>query len=71
MNGNILRHTTAAFRLIPYIQRDELNRLAQEPVLESDASADDGNRQDDRTHPSGRHSTESSQDESEKDGYSE
>ena len=71
MNGNILQHTTAAFRLIPYIQRDDLNRIAQEPVLESDASDDEGNQRDDRTSPSGRNSTESSQDNSDKDGYSE
>ena len=24
MNGNLLRHTVAAFRLIPYIQREDL-----------------------------------------------
>ena len=29
MNGSILRHTTAAFRLIPYIQRNDLDKLAQ------------------------------------------
>jgi len=30
MNGNLLRHATAAFRLIPYIQRKELDTLVQE-----------------------------------------
>jgi transposase InsO family protein len=42
MNGTILRHTTAAFRLIPYIQREDLNSLAQE--LETEAEASDSNR---------------------------
>ena len=36
MNGNLLRHTTAAFRLIPYIQRKELAEL------NSDSESDDG-----------------------------
>jgi len=30
MNGSLLRHATAAFRLIPYIQRKELDTLVQE-----------------------------------------
>ena len=71
MNGNILRHTTAAFRLIPYIQRDDLNRIAQEPALEPDASDNEGNTRNDRTSPSSRNSTESSQEDSDRNGYSE
>ena len=39
MNGNLLRHTTAAFRLIPYIQRKELEALVQEQGLEGDEFA--------------------------------
>ena len=30
MNGNVLRHTTAAFRLIPYIYRTDLDQLVQD-----------------------------------------
>ena len=30
INGNVLRHTTAAFRLIPYIQRENLEEIVQE-----------------------------------------
>ena len=30
LNGALLRHTVAAFRLIPYIQRQDLNQLAQD-----------------------------------------
>lgn len=36
MNGNMLRHTTAAFRLIPYVQRKELNTLVQGHNAEED-----------------------------------
>ena len=36
MNGNLLRHTTAAFRLILYIQRKELAKIDYDP--ESDDS---------------------------------
>ena len=36
LNGNLLRHTTAAFRLIPYIQRKELDALDQEPNSEAE-----------------------------------
>ena len=36
MNGNLLRHTTAAFRLIPYVRREDLDELVQN--MESDDS---------------------------------
>ena len=36
MNGSILRHTTAAFRLIPYIERKNLNELARSLESEDD-----------------------------------
>ena len=36
MNGNTLRHTVAAFRLIPYIQREDLNQLASDPDAEGE-----------------------------------
>jgi len=35
MNGNQLRHTVAAFRLIPYIKREDLNRLVSDQELGS------------------------------------
>ena len=38
MNGNLLRHTTAAFRLIPYIQRKELDALVQEQDSETEGT---------------------------------
>ena len=38
MNGNLLRHTTAAFRLIPYIQRTDLETLVQGHSSEKDGS---------------------------------
>lgn len=41
MNGNLLRHTTAAFRLIPYIKRRELDALVQAPDS-SDEDLDTG-----------------------------
>ena len=31
LNGNTLRHTVAAFRLIPYIKREDLNELVSDP----------------------------------------
>ena len=34
MNGNVLRHTMAAFRLIPYISRKDLDRLAPDDESE-------------------------------------
>ena len=30
LNGNILRHTVAAYRLVPYIQRTDLEQLVQD-----------------------------------------
>jgi hypothetical protein len=30
LNGNVLRHTVAAFRLIPYIQQETLDELVQD-----------------------------------------
>ena len=36
MNGNILRHSTAAFRLIPYIKREELMDLIEDLSQEED-----------------------------------
>ena len=46
MNGNVLRHTTAAFRLIPYIQREDLEALAQEHGSETEDSDVDATQQD-------------------------
>ena len=40
MNGNVLRHTTAAFRLIPYIRRRDLRELAQEQEQEDDENSE-------------------------------
>ena len=37
MNGNILRHSTAAFRLIPYINRKDLDELAQASGTDNDS----------------------------------
>jgi transposase InsO family protein len=55
MNGNVLRQTTAAFRLIPYIQRKNLDDLAQE--LQADNSESEG----ETSHRGGGHTSNSSE----------
>ena len=39
LNGSILRHTVAAFRLIPYIQRKDLDELVEETEPESEVAS--------------------------------
>ena len=41
MNGNTLRHTTAAFRLVPYIKRKDLKKLADGTESEDESEVDD------------------------------
>src|SRR6201992_1144812 len=41
LNGNILRHTVAAFRLIPYVKREDLDKLCH------DSDPEDGNHNTD------------------------
>ena len=49
MNSNTLRHSLAAFRLIPYIKRTDLDKLAQDP------SSDDGSSSPSSAHSIPRH----------------
>ena len=41
MNGTVLQQSTAAFRLIPYIQRQNLDELAQELQAEDPESEEE------------------------------
>jgi transposase InsO family protein len=45
MNGTVLRQSTAAFRLIPYIQRQNLDELAQELQAEDPESEEELHQQ--------------------------
>ena len=55
MDGGILRHHVAAYRLIPYIKRQELNTLADEIGVssesEEDSSSDRPELAEDQDHP--------------------
>ena len=64
MNGNILRHTTAAFRLIPYVKRQDLEGLAQDLDLGMKSGSDESSSNLTSTHSSS-HSTRSAQTQSE------
>lgn len=46
MNGNVLRHTTAAFRLIPYIKRDDLAELVHSSDSELNETDSGSSQQD-------------------------
>ena len=45
MSGNALRHTTAAFRLIPYVQREDLDELAKDFVSGNESEAEKASSQ--------------------------
>ena len=64
MNGNILRHTTAAFRLIPYVKRQDLEGLAQDLDSGTESGSDKSSSNPTTTHSSS-HSTRSAQTQSE------
>ena len=40
MDGTLLRHHVAAYRLIPYIQREDIEELVEEMELSSDSDAE-------------------------------
>ena len=49
MDGALLRHHIAAYRLIPYIQREELDSVAEELGIESNSESGSSEESSDQT----------------------
>ena len=64
MNGAILRHTVAAFRLIPYIKREELEGMEQESESETHGSEEGTDGSETQDNDSGQSSQPNSDSES-------